>query len=306
MNKKALLLFSGGLDSILVAKILQKQNIKITPICFRSFFFGCKIAKESAQNRGLKLKVVDISREHLKIVKNPQYGRGQGINPCVDCHLSMIKKAKEIMKKENFDFLATGEVLGERPFSQNKRVFKLAEKESGLKGLILRPLSAKLLPETIPEKKGWVKREELFAFLGKSRKPQINLAKKLKIEKFPSPAGGCILTDSEYSRKLRELFEKIPDRDGLDCQVLRKGRAFWKDNFLIMVGRNEKENEELKSLRKKKDFILEPENFPGPTVLIRGFGKKIKKAIINRGTELLLHYSKKLPEEIIIEIKNES
>ena len=306
MAKKALLLFSGGLDSILAAKILLKQKVKVIPLCFESFFFDCQEAKKSTKELKLKLRTIDISKEHLKIIKNPKYGRGKGMNPCIDCHLLMIKKGGEILKKEKFDFLTTGEVLGERPFSQNRIVFGLAEKKSNLKGLILRPLSAKLLPETIPEKSGWVKREKLFDFKGKSRKPQLKLAKDFKIKKFPSPAGGCILTDLEYSKKLKELLKKCPRRsDGNDYQVLRKGRVFWQNKFLIIVGRDEKENQELKKLKKEKDLVLEPQNFSGPTVLIRGFSQKIKKEIIKKATELLLHFSssRKIPEEIIIEIK---
>jgi len=298
--KKALLLFSGGLDSILAAKILLKQKIKVALICFESFFFDCKLAKKSTKTLGLKLKIVDISKEHLEIIKNPKYGRGQGMNPCVDCHLLMIKTAAKIMKKGKYDFIVTGEVIGERPFSQNRKVFKLAEKEAILEGLILRPLSAKLLPETIPEKKNWVKRELLFDFQGKSRKPQLALAKKFKIKEFPTPAGGCILTDKEYSKKLFLFFEKIPDFDGQDAKTIRKGRVFWENNFLIIIGRNEKENAEIEKLRKDKDIILEPENFSGPTVLIRGFDKKIKKELIKKARELLLKYSKKTPKQPII------
>jgi tRNA U34 2-thiouridine synthase MnmA/TrmU len=305
MNKKALLLFSGGLDSILSAKILLEQGVKVTPVCFESFFFNCQLAKKSIKNLGLKLKIVNISEDHLKIVKKPKHGRGKGMNPCVDCHILMIKKAKEILERENYNFLVTGEVLGERPFSQNRNVFELAEKESGLENLILRPLSAKLLNPTIPEKKELVERKKLFGFQGKSRKPQLTLTKKFGIKDFPTPAGGCILTDLEYSRKLKKLFKKVTDFDGLDCLILKEGRTFWEDKFLIAVGRNEKENKEIKNTKKEGDVILEPQNFPGPTVLIRGFGQKIKEKIIKRGTELLLHYSKKIPEEIKIEIKNE-
>jgi len=303
--KKALLLFSGGLDSILTAKILQKQKIKITPICFKSYFFDCNLAKKSAKKLGLNLKVIDFSKEHLKIVRFPKYGRGKGINPCIDCHLLMIEKTKETLEKEKYDFLATGEVLGERPLSQNARALKLIEKEANLENQILRPLSAKLLPETIYEKKGIVKREKLLSISGKSRKSQLALAKEFKIKKIPFPAGGCILTDLEYSKKLKELFSKIPDCDGDDCQILTKGRIFWEGSNLIVVARNEKECKEIEKLKKKKDLILEPENFSGPTVLIRGFNQKIKKEIVIRAVEFLLNYSKKLPlKEIIIELKN--
>jgi hypothetical protein len=234
------------------------------------------------------------------VIENPTRGRGKGMNPCVDCHLLMIKKAKDMMKKQDCDFIATGEVLNERPFSQNRRVFKLAEKTLSLEGLILRPLSAKLLPETIPEQKAWAKRDELFGISGKTRKPQLALAKEFGITEFPNPAGGCILTDKEYSKKLFLLFEKIPDFDGQDAKTIRKGKVFWENNFLIIIGRNEKENVEIEKLRKDKDIILEPENFSGPTALIRGFGKEISSKIINKAKNLLLKYSKKIPKEPII------
>lgn len=293
---KCLLLFSGGLDSILATKILLNQKIKVTPICFRSFFFGCDLAKKSAKTLGLRLKIVNFSKEHLKIVKSPKYGFGKGMNPCRDCHLLMLKVAKSIMKKEKFDFLATGEVLGERPFSQNREIFQLIEKEANLEGKILRPLSAKLLPSTWPERENLVKREKLLGIKGKSRRPQLKLAKLFRIKYFPSPAGGCILTDLEYSKRLKKLFKKIPNFDGNDCQILRKGRIFWENKFLIVVARNKAECQELKKMRKEDDLLLEPKNFSGPTVLIRGFGKKIIKKLKQKGKELLIYYSKKLPK----------
>jgi len=301
--KRCLLLFSGGLDSILATKILMEQKIKVVPVCFSSYFFGCDLAKKSVKQLKLRLRVVDFSKKQLKVVKKPRYGHGKGLNPCIDCHLLMIKEAKKIMKKGDFNFLATGEVLGERPFSQRKEVMKLIEKKANLEGLILRSLSAKLLKETIPEKKGWVEREKLFAISGKSRKPQLALAKKFKIKEFPSPSGGCILTDSQYTDKLRVFSRKNLNFNGNDTQILRKGRVFWERKFLIIAGRNENENKELIKMKKKKDVILEPENFPGPTVLIRGFGERIQKKVIMEATEFLLNYSKKIPEETVIEVK---
>ena len=293
MNR-CLLLFSGGLDSILTAKILKKEKIKITLICFKSYFFNCKLAKRSAKKLGLKLNVIDFSKEHLKIIKEPRYGYGKGMNPCVDCHLLMIKTAKKMMEKYKCNFLATGEVVGERPFSQNKEVLLKMEKEADLEGMILRPLSAKILPETIPENKKWAERKGLYGIQGKSRKPHIALAVKLGVKKFPSPAGGCVLTESEYAKKLKELLRKISTVDGLDCQILRKGRVFWVNKYLVIVGRNEKDNKELIKFKKQGDVILEPKNFPGPTVLIRSFGKEIKKEIKEKSKKLLLKYSKKL------------
>lgn len=297
---KAILLLSGGLDSMLVGKILQNQGVEVLPVSFKSFFFGCDAAEKAAHSLGLKLRVVDFSEEHLETFKNPKNGRGKGFNACPDCHILMIKKAKEIMEKEKYDFLATGEVLNERPFSQNKRIFKLAEKSLGLEGLILRPLSAKLLPETIPEQKGWVKRDELFGISGKTRKPQLALAKELGITEFPNPGGGCIATDVIYGKKLLALLEIVPDFDGNDMQLVRRGRIFWENDLLIMLGRNENDNNQFLKLRKPKDIVFEPENFSGPTVLIRGFGKDIPEEVKKKAKDLLLKYSKKVPTEPII------
>ena len=324
---RCLLLFSGGLDSILVAKILKREKIEIIPVCFKSYFFDCKLAKKSAKRLRLKLKVIDFSKEHLSIIKNPKYGYGKRMNPCVDCHLLMLKKSRKIMKDKNLKFIATGDVLGERPFSQNREVLMKAEREANLESLVLRPLSAKLLPETIPEKKSVGERKKMFDFNGKSRRSQLKLAKKLKILDFPNPAGGCILTNLEYSKKLKELFKKVPNCNGEDCQILKRGRTFWipptggafrftkvprvstyhPDKFLIIVGRNKKENRELKRLKKERDIILEPENFPGLTVLVRGFGRRlpatqIKKRAIQEAVEFLLNYSKEMPEIIKISL----
>jgi tRNA U34 2-thiouridine synthase MnmA/TrmU len=288
---KALVLFSGGLDSMLAAKILMEQGIKVVPVYFKSYFFGPEIAKKSAEILGLKLKVIDISKEHLKIVRKPKFGYGQSMNPCIDCHLLMLKKAKEIMKKEKFDFVATGEVLGERPMSQNKKALELIEKLSSLKGYLLRPLSAKLLKPTIPEKKRLVDREKLFDIKGRSRKRQIELAKKFGIKWYPSPAGGCILTDLEFGKRLKELFEKKKKIDENDIELLKLGRHFWFDDIKIIVGRDHEENLKIKKLARKGDILIEMKNYTGPTTLIRGKG--IKNEILEKAKELTKFYSTK-------------
>ncbi|MFH0987720.1 MAG: tRNA 4-thiouridine(8) synthase ThiI [Patescibacteria group bacterium] len=297
---RVLLLFSGGLDSILAAKILAKEGIKVTPLCFKSCFFDEKLAQKGSKMLGLRLRILDVSKGCLEIVKKPRFGYGKGLNPCIDCHSLMLKKAKKEMKKEKFDILATGEVLGERPFSQNRTALNLIEKEAGLKGKILRPLSAKLLEKTVYEKRGLIEREKLFAFQGKNRKAQLNLARILKIENFPSPAGGCILTDSEYAKRLKDLMEKSDEFDDDDCELLKRGRIFWSGRKLILVGRNEKENAKLKNLKKNRDVILEPINFAGPTVLIRGFGVKIDGETVDKGEKLILRYSKKATQNYSI------
>lgn len=299
---KCLLLFSGGLDSILCAEILKDYGIKVDLVCFKSCFFSCIQAKKSAKMLDMSLKEVDISKKHLNIVKSPKYGRGQNMNPCIDCHLLMLKTAKRIMKKEKYDFIATGEVLGQRPFSQSRESLKKIDKEAGMKGLILRPLSAKLFDPTIAEKKEWVDRNKLFSIQGKTRNSQIALAEIFKINEYPNPAGGCVLTDIEFSKKFRILLEKNPDCDCNDVEIIKKGRNIYLDNNLVVVARNQEECKELKKKRKKKDKILDPQNFSGPTVLIRNFKGLVKKETIKNATEILLHYTKEIPDEIIIEV----
>jgi tRNA U34 2-thiouridine synthase MnmA/TrmU len=305
---KALVLFSGGLDSILTTKILIEQGVKPSLITFQSYFFDSKQAEKSAHNLGLKIKVIDISKEHLKIVKSPQHGYGSSVNPCIDCHLLMLKKAKEIMKKEKFDFVATGEVLGERPMSQNRKALNLIEKESSLKGYLLRPLSAQLLDETIPEKKGWVIRSKLFAISGRSREKQLKLAQKWKIDWYPSPAGGCLLTDLEFGRKLKELLQKYPQFNGNDVQLLKYGRHFWEGKAKIIVGRNHEENLIIGKLNRKKDVLIEMESYMGPSTLVRSYysKKKIPQKTLKKAQSLTQHYSTKSrnKKDVIFKIKN--
>jgi len=303
---KALVLFSGGLDSILACKILEKQKIEIVPIFFKSYFFGPETAQKSARENGLNLRVEDISKEHLEIVKKPKFGWGASMNPCLDCHILMLKKAKEIMEKEKFDFVATGEVLGERPFSQTRGALNIVERESSLKGYLLRPLSAKLLEPTIPEKKGLVKREKLFDIQGRSRKKQIELAKKFKIKWYPQPSGGCILTDLEFGKKLRDLLEKYPGFNGNDVETLKLGRHFWEGNVKIIIGRNFEENLKLETLKRNGDLIIKMKNYPGPTALIRSYQAKIPNEILEKAKELILKYSKKARDKIDVKfsIKN--
>jgi len=297
---KAILLFSGGLDSILAVKILREQKVRVFPVFFKSYFFGPEIALKSARNLNLKLRIFDFSKEHLEIVKRPKFGWGKGMNPCLDCKILMLKKAKEIMKEIGADFVATGEVVGERPFSQKMSRLSLIEKESSLKGYLLRPLSAKLLEPTHLEKKGLIKREALFDIQGRRRVRQIELAKKFKITFYPSPSGGCILTDLEFSKKLKELLESYPEFQEDDVELLKLGRhpsLLKKEGVKIVIGRNEKENERLKKLAKKGDILIEIINYPSPLTLIRPYRGKIKKEIIEKAKSLTKYYAKKAREK---------
>ncbi len=302
---RSLVLMSGGLDSMLAAKILAGLGVDVTPICFESYFFSSKNAQNATQAIGMELRVEDISQPHLEIVKHPRYGHGGAINPCIDCHLLMLKTAKTIMDAEGFNFVATGEVLGERPMSQNKLSLDIVERESGLAGILLRPLSAKLLPETVAEKSGLVDRNKLYDISGRSRKVQMELAHKFGITDIPQPGGGCVLTETEFGQRMKTLISVQPDIDGSDAQVMRHCRPIWEGKLLLAVARNKEDCAALIDLAKTGDFIFEPKNFPGPIVLARNFGAEIKKeAIESLGKKYLLQYSKKLPaspEILIIE-----
>ena len=289
----ALVLLSGGLDSILAVKILQKQYVKVTGISFVSYFFSSELGEKTAKQLKIKHKIFDFSDEHLDMVKNPQRGYGKAINPCIDCHILMLKKAKTVMEKEYFSLVATGEVLGQRPMSQNMQALNLIEKESGLKGYLLRPLSAKLLEPTILEKEEVIDRNMLLNISGRSRKIQINLAKKYGIKEYSTPAGGCCLTEKQFAVRFKNMLEYWPNCDGNDVKLLKLGRHFWeRKQNLIIVGRNERENEEINKLKQKKDVIIEPDGFPGPTILIRGKDKILKESLL-RAEELMIKYSSK-------------
>jgi tRNA-specific 2-thiouridylase len=310
---RGLVLFSGGLDSILAAKILQKQGIKVVGLTFKSYFFGAEQAKRAAKELNIPLKVIDFSKKHLEIVKKPKHGYGKGMNPCIDCHTLMLKTAKRFAEqrrtkrgitRKRFNFVVTGEVLGERPMSQNRQALELIEKESSLKGYLLRPLSAKLLKPTVPEERGWVDRGKLFAISGRSRKKQMALAKKWRIKKYPTPAGGCLLTDLEFSKKLKELLKRYPKAGGNDIELLKTGRHRWINNVKMIIGRNHEENLKLKKLFQKKDILIELKDFTGPTTLIRNYGReKISESAIKKAKELTKYYSTKARNKKRVEFK---
>lgn len=315
---KALVLFSGGLDSILATKILFNQKIDITVLGFKSYFFDVEKAKETAKDLKIKFKEIDFSKEHLQIIKNPKHGYGSSMNPCIDCHTLMLKIAKKMLTKEKADFVATGEVLGERPMSQNKNALDLIEKESSLTGYLLRPLSAKLLKPTIPEIKGLIDRKKLLDISGRSRKKQLSLVKKFKIKNFLFPAGGCLLTDPGFGKRLKDLFKIYPWCEGNDIEFLKIGRHFWMDKTKIIIGRNHQENLKIKKLAQKGDILIELKKYPGPITLIRNYGDdKINlhnpaslgapapkfDEILKKAKKLTKYYSLKAREEKDVEFK---
>ncbi|UCF73062.1 MAG: tRNA 4-thiouridine(8) synthase ThiI [Deltaproteobacteria bacterium] len=268
---KALCLFSGGLDSILAVKLVQEQGTDVIGISFESPFFSSQKAIRSAQCIGLPLKIVDITDSIFRIVLSPRHGYGKGLNPCIDCHALMFKIAGGMLQKEGADFLISGEVLGQRPMSQNLRSLSIVSHDSGFGDFILRPLSAKRLPESLPEREGWVMKERLLGLSGRSRKPQMELAKKFGIKQYPAPAGGCLLTEKVFSRRLRDLISGTRKFSRRDVELLKWGRHFRIcERGKIVVGRNQKENEMITSLRREGDMLLTVESFPGPTVLAIG------------------------------------
>jgi len=266
---RALVLISGGLDSALAAKLIQNQGIELIGLYFGIPF--CAGKKEALSHLGIEIKYIDIKEKFLEVIKSPRYGFGSNMNPCIDCKILMLQEAKGLMPEFGANFIVTGEVLGQRPMSQNKPALELIEKRAGLEGLLLRPLSAKLLAQTIPEKQGWVRREGLFSFSGRTRKPQIALAKELKIMEYPNPAGGCLLTDPAFARRLKELMAH-QELNMDNIELLKFGRHFRiAANTKLVVGRDEKENEEVVNKALEGDYLFFPtDELAGPTSLGRG------------------------------------
>ncbi len=294
-KNKVLVLFSGGLDSMLVVKMLQEQKLNLVGLTFISYFFDAEQAERTAKQLKLKLKIVDIAEIHLASVEKPKHGYGKNMNPCLDCRILMLRRARKIMAEEGFDFVVTGEVLKERPMTQSKQSMKLVEKEAGLQGFLLRPLSAKLLQITVPEEKGWINRNKLKEIVGRSRKEQMKLAKKYKLKDYPSPAGGCLLTDPEFSLKLKKLLSFKSSLVKNDIELLKNGRQFFQEGVWLIVGRKEEENKKIKNLVRKGDFLIEMENYPGPVILGHNLAAKQKAFIaqIEKAKEMIIRYSAK-------------
>lgn len=278
---KAIALLSGGLDSTLAILVMVKQGIEITAVTFLNHF-GCDFSDRSscsknpfpaAEQFGFRVKLCHLSSQFLDIVKNPKFGHGKNMNPCIDCRILMLRESKELMGLTGADFVVTGEVVGQRPMSQKKNTLAMIDKEAGVKGYVLRPLSAKLMPVTVPEEKGLVRREMLYDFSGRSRKPQMALARELGLTDYPAPAGGCLLTEPNYSYRLRELLSHTPDPSLDDLRLLRLGRHFrFSPRCKAIVGRDEKENSALESFGDKESYLLWVEDAGSPTALLSGQG----------------------------------
>lgn len=279
---KAVVLLSGGLDSSLAAKLVKDQGVELIGVKFTSPFCTCDRggrchAKEVASQLQIPFKVIPKGEDYLKIIRKPRFGYGSGMNPCIDCRIYMLRKAWEFAKEVGARFLVTGEVLNQRPMSQHLRALKIIEKEADLEGKILRPLSAQLLPPSEAEREGWVNREKLLAIKGRSRKIQLKLADKLGIQDFACPAGGCLLTDKEFSAKLRDLFAHKKKLAWRDIVLLKVGRHFRFKRSKIIVGRNERENNLLLVFKQKRDYMFKVPEWGSPITILQG--EKSPKAI---------------------------
>jgi tRNA U34 2-thiouridine synthase MnmA/TrmU len=272
-------LFSGGLDSCLSVLLMLRQNVRVTALTMMTHF-GCDLSDRSscssnpypvAAQFGFDVKLVHLAEKFVKIVQNPVYGYGKNMNPCVDCRILMLREAKEYMDIIGADAVITGEVLGQRPFSQMRPRLDIAEREAGLKGRLLRPLSARLLNPTIPELEGKIDREQLESISGRSRQRQFELAKEFGLEDFPSPASGCLLTDPGYSRRLRDLLTHNRHVDFTDLNLLQVGRHFrLSPNTKAIVGRNETENAKIRDYTDPHDWQAEVMGTGSPVTVVRG------------------------------------
>jgi len=298
---KAISLFSGGLDSILAVKVIQDQGIEVEGIYVDLGFEANKekipYLKQMAKKIGIKLHIIDAKEEYIeKILFSPVYGYGKNMNPCIDCHAFMIKKAKELMSKIGAKFIISGEVLNQRPMSQRKDAMRAVNKLSNADELILRPLSAKLLPPTLPEREGWVDRDKLLAINGRNRQTQLELAKKYGLESYESPSGGCLLTDINFAKRLKD-YSKYLKLTPKEIDILKVGRHINYEGYKIIISRRENENKPLKDYKGNVFDKMFPKDFPGPVGLVQ---KNAPKEIKQKAADFMVSYTKFEKGDIII------
>jgi tRNA U34 2-thiouridine synthase MnmA/TrmU len=298
LKRKAVALISGGLDSILAAKIVMEQGFDIIGLYCTSPFsksYGREQETHAARvskATGIELQICDMGQEYIELVRSPVHGYGKNVNPCIDCKIFMLKKARAAMEELNSPFVVTGEVLGQRPMSQRRDTFHVIERDADMRGMVLRPLSAKLLPPTQGELNGTIDREKLLSISGRSRNVQFRLAERYGISGFSPPAGGCLLTDKNFSAKLRDLFKDNIAVNPDDIRLLTVGRHYRFDaGVKIVIGRNNNENNVLMSIAAHGYHLFMPQGFPGPVALLNGTPTQDVKQIIGR---LIITYSKQV------------
>ena len=284
-------LCSGGLDSTLAGLVLREQGVEVEWVAFETPFFSAVKARKAARLTGIPLTVRPIFPQYMVMLRSPRAGYGKTMNPCMDCHALMFRLAGDLMREKGFDFLFSGEVLGQRPMSQTKPSLHYVEKHSEMAGYVLRPLSAKLLPETVPERQGLVDRERLLGISGRGRKDQIALAETFGLTDYPAPAGGCLLTDKGFSARLRDLFDRQPGFVEDDVHLLKFGRHLrLNPRAKLIVGRTERDNENLLRHRSAgRDTVLDVRDFPSPIGVLQG---EPDEADIVRAAGVCVGYSK--------------
>lgn len=289
---KAVGLVSGGLDSILAAKIIKDLGVEVYSIYF-AMPWCCgdeQRARKIAEDINIRFVVKQLDDDYMEMLKNPKYGYGQAFNPCIDCHTYMIVKAGEFMRQIGAEFVFTGEVVGQRPMSQRKHVIRSIEKNCGLEGRLLRPLSAKILDPTIPEKEGLIDRNKLLDITGRSRKTQLKMAEQYNIKGFSAPAGGCLLTEKHFGLRIKDMLDHGYS-SFKEAITLRWGKYFRiNDDFSAILGRNERENKLLVEYAGENDCILEFHELKGPTILLKG--PSPSELILKLCAGLIQRYSK--------------
>jgi tRNA U34 2-thiouridine synthase MnmA/TrmU len=289
---KAVLLFSTGIDSLLAFHLLKKVGIEVIVLVIKTPFNKINEAVLNEIKKEAKVIVYEAKDDYLQVVKNPKFGYGRQMNPCIDCKIYMYKIAKKFLEEENADFIATGEVLNQRSFSQTLDKLKLIEKEAGVEGLVVRPLSAKLLPQTLVEEKGLIDKEKLLDIKGRARKKQLQLVKDLGISLYSQPAGGCSLTDPMFSKRLKDLMEHNPNFTTEDVELLKIGRHFRIGKSKLILGRNEGES---KLLEKMENYLVLKPKSKGPSGIFIG-----EESDLMLACEILASYCK--GEKVVIEL----
>ena len=295
-KKKVVALLSGGLDSQLAVRMMQEQGFEVsavaikTPFCDFDCGRGCGFEiRERADDLNVNLKTVYLGDEYIEMLKHPKYGIGAGFNPCIDCRAMMFNAAKKHMDEIGAEFIISGEVLGQRPMSQHGPALRTIEKESGLVGKIVRPLSAALLPETDPEKNGLIKRENLGMIKGRTRRAQLDMAKKYGIENPPNAGGGCLLTDPTFGLRAKDLFAHTETPTINDIDLLKVGRHFrFDEQTKFVVGRNKDENEMIKAIALPEDILFQARDHMGPVSILRG---KNADVYVKFASSITLRYS---------------